>query len=72
MGGSGHALPQLPQWLGFVAVSTHWPPHAVWPPEQAETHVPPLQTCWAAHSVVQLPQCAGSLLVSTHCDPHLE
>jgi hypothetical protein len=63
------ALLHAPQWLLFVAVSTHWVPHAV-PLEQTQT---PEVHDWPAdvvQTLPQVPQLLGSIVVFVHVPLH--
>lgn len=65
-----HALPQLPQWLAAVVVSTHDPLHGVYPPLHANVHARPTQSAAAfatlvEQTVVQVPQWLALLARST-------
>jgi len=48
-------IPQPPQFLGSVPVSTHWPPQSV-VPGAVQAHLPPLHVSADEHAVVQPPQ----------------
>jgi hypothetical protein len=52
------SVPQAPQSLGLVAVSTHWPPQDDWPAGQA--HVPLVQLSPPVHATPQAPQSRSS------------
>lgn len=65
----------MPQWLTFVAVSTHVPPQSDCVPEQPETHTDPEHTGAAppgAQAVVQPPQWLAVLVRSTQAPLQLE
>jgi hypothetical protein len=61
-------LPQAPQLLASLLVSTHTPLHKVWPSPQP--HMPAVQTWPPGQTFPQAPQLLGSLLVSTQVSPH--
>jgi hypothetical protein len=63
------AVPQPPQWVGSVCVSTQRPEQSVSLPLQP--HVPVLQVSPTAQVFPQPPQFSGSVFVSTHCAPQL-
>jgi hypothetical protein len=65
----GHAVVQLPQCIGSVAVFTHVDPHIVVPVGQLATHRPREQSCPAAHATPHAPQFIGSLATFTHAPP---
>ncbi len=52
-------LRQVPQFVGSVRVSTHWPPHAVSPAGQLQT--PATHVVAPAHCVWHVPQFMGSV-----------
>jgi hypothetical protein len=62
-----HALPQPPQFVVLVCVSTQAPPHDV-PPEE-HLQAPATQVLPPPHVVVQLPQAALFAVTSTHLPP---
>jgi len=68
---AAQVVPQAPQFLGSLTVSTQAAPHLVAPPAQLMAHWPMEQTSPAAQAVLQAPQFLGSLAVSTHAVPHI-
>jgi hypothetical protein len=72
--GVGQRSPQRPQLLGFVAVSTHWSPHLVWPGAQVATQLgvvptaPEQSGALEGHTVPHPPQLAGPS--GTQAPPH--
>jgi len=64
--GIGQAMPQSPQWVGELLVSTQAPPQFVLPLAQLALQVPSEQTCPASHFVSHEPQRVGSFETSTH------
>jgi hypothetical protein len=64
-----HPLPQLPQFLLSLCVSTHEPKQFIDDePVQLGAHVPELHTSSAAHALPHDPQFAGSCIVSAQND----
>ena len=65
------AVPQPPQLVVSVIVSTQVPPHAVCPVGQVTElrHVPAMQVCPVVQVFPQVPQLAASVIVSTQVDP---
>jgi hypothetical protein len=72
LGPYGHAVPQLPQWLGFEASVTQVPPQFVCPVGQVSWQLPFVHTVPAAQTLPQAPQFWPSVLRLTHWVPHLE
>lgn len=68
MAGALQELPQPPQWLVLLLVSTHELPHIV--PLQEDLHTPPSQVCPPAQAEPQPPQCDGFVCVLTQAVPH--
>jgi hypothetical protein len=70
-------MPQPPQLLLSLRVSTHRAPHIVLgdahPPSTIDSavHTPALHTWPLGHAMPQLPQFAGSTIVLTHVVPHI-
>ena len=58
------AMPQPPQLVLLVLVSTHAPLQFVRPAPQEDIQRPAEQTCPVAHVVVHEPQCEVSFVVS--------
>jgi hypothetical protein len=54
-----HGLPQRPQFIELLAVSTHEPPHAVCPSPHAAAHTPPAQNI--GQRWPHMPQLLGSV-----------
>ena len=64
-------MPQLPQLLVSVCVSTQPPLHSVWPVAQPPVMQLPAEHTWpTGHAVPQVPQLKASLCVSIHETPH--
>lgn len=59
-------MPQLPQLLWSVFVSTQVPLHLVWPVGQPATHCPFSQVSPEAQALKQPPQLLVSVLVLIH------
>jgi hypothetical protein len=70
-----HWMPQPPQWLALVLVSTQLLPHLTKPLRQVKPHAPELQVAvpfaGTLHDVPQPPQFETSLVVSMQLEPHL-
>jgi hypothetical protein len=64
---TAQALPQAPQLLALVVVSTHCPLHSVCPVGHAQLPLP--QVCPLAQTLPQAPQLLASLLVFTQALP---
>jgi hypothetical protein len=64
-----HAMPQPPQLLGSVFVSTQAPVQLVVPAGHIVVQVIE-HTCIAVHIVPHAPQFCGSVFVSTQTPPH--
>jgi hypothetical protein len=67
---AGHTVPQAPQWLASVAVSTQDALHTVSPAMQVSRHIPRSQSCPLGHALSQPPQWALSLWRSRQAPPH--
>jgi hypothetical protein len=67
---ASHCLPQVPQFDGSTAASTHDCPHLVVPAPHVSVHAPEEQTWLASHFVPQAPQFSGSLAVDAQAEPH--
>ncbi len=65
----GHAMPQPPQLLLSLAMSTQAPLQLRWFGGQFVTHVPAAHTCPPTQALPQRPQFVGSLNVSTQRSP---
>lgn len=63
--GMGQAMPQSPQWVGELLVSTQAPPQFVLPGAQLLVQLPAEQTCPASHLVSHDPQRVGVFETST-------
>ncbi len=59
------AIPQPPQLLLSVCVSTHTVPQSVWPIRQTSRHMPPVHVCEALQRAPQPPQFSWFDEVST-------
>jgi len=66
----GQAVPQAPQFIRSVLMSTQPPEHSVSPPVQESLQAPSEHTCPAGHTVPHAPQLATSLPVSMQVPPH--
>jgi hypothetical protein len=64
---AGHIVPQPPQLVALVMVSTQVPLHEVWPPGHSQA--PALQDRPAAQGMLQVPQWSTSAIVFTHEPP---
>ncbi|MCZ7677533.1 MAG: hypothetical protein M5U28_01655 [Sandaracinaceae bacterium] len=62
------AVPQAPQWVALVSVSTHVPEQSV--RALGHAHVPALQVPPVPHAFPHAPQCTTSLDVSMHRSSH--
>ena len=63
--GAVHAVPQSPQWVGLVCMSTHCPLQLVSGFWHVTAQVPLEQAWFWAQVLPQLPQLAGSLCRTT-------
>ncbi len=61
-----HTLPQRPQLLIALRISTQLPLHAILPSGHSSEHEPSAQTSNASHSLPQAPQLPWSEKMSTH------
>jgi hypothetical protein len=67
---AGQAVPQVPQLVPLVVVSTQLPLQRVSPTEQPKRHVLASQACPTGQAVPQAPQFPALLVMSTHAPLH--
>lgn len=73
LAGTGHAVPQAPQFAVSEVTFRQALPQARWPGSQVNPQLPALQTALprsgTPHATPQAEQWPGSLEVSAHCPP---
>jgi hypothetical protein len=67
---AAHWLPQLPQFVLLVEVSTQRPLQSVCPVAQPEAQLPPTHWLPGPQRLPHAPQLRGSVEGSVHCEPH--
>jgi len=65
-----HTVPQTPQFVGSVVVSTQAPPQSVVPPTQFAPQLPLEHTWPPGQMVPHMPQLLESICVLTQAVPH--